>query len=299
MPATQSNDDESMYPPHLLAKMLNNEASLLIESGDYEESVLLLTKALKLTKRDLQENESRTPCQCGCCSFESGLPAEEQYRCKLRINSDEDDCNCDNDNSPRCRKKQRLDDQQQQQQQNQHKYEADAEREDEESDGFVYLRPLFVSRNSIEENHFMGISLVLILLFNLALSHHLMYLRGGGSKSDGEKNFGKAVQLYELAYQSNIEYVQQRPPATTDDDATCHDYSGLRLTMIVSNNLGQIHKAAGDAGKHEMFLNHLLRVVMYVVECRLVGSILNQTEFDGLYRNVSPLMLDDICASAA
>merc|ERR1711924_453046 len=103
--------------------------------------------------------------------------------------------------------------------------------------------------------------------------------------------FDKAVQLYELAYQSHLDFAQQQQREQQQQHGSVvDDCSSLRLAIIISNNLGQIHRITGDANKHEQCLHHLLAAIVYVVECRLVGSVLNQTEFDGLYKNVSTLM---------
>merc|ERR1719491_2680129 len=49
------------------------------------------------------------------------------------------------------------------------------EKADEENDGgFVYQRLLRIDEQSIIENHYMGSTLSLIIIFNLALTHHLM-----------------------------------------------------------------------------------------------------------------------------
>ena len=131
----------------------------------------------------------------------------------------------------------------------------------------------------------MGVTLILIIHFNLALAHHLLYLEAdtesGITDFDKERYFEKAVQLYELAYRSHL------------------DHGNLRLAMLVSNNLGQIHRVAGNQTEHELWLHNLLRVFVCVVEWDLVDTVLDQTEFDGLCHNVSPTMLTSICAPAA
>jgi hypothetical protein len=58
--------------------------------------------------------------------------------------------------------------------------------------------------------------------------------------------------------------------------------------MIVSNNLGEIHRAAGDTDKHTMCLQHLLSTIMYMVDSNL--GVLDSNEMDGFYSNVSHVM---------
>ena len=70
--------------------------------------------------------------------------------------------------------------------------------------------------------------------------------------------------------------------------------------MIISNNLGEIHHATGNKGKHTLCLQHLLSAIMYVVDSNLV--VLDSNEMDGFYSNVAPIMglsNKNICAQAA
>ena len=140
--------------------------------------------------------------------------------------------------------------------------------------GFVYQRPLLVPQKFIEERHYMGITLSLIILLNLALAHHLKALAALVVPPSHHlkvmnhrktlKVLEQALQLYELAYQLNVDHVrqaqQQQPSSqgsssmTTNSNDDCDDdYSdanndtrrslgSLRFTMIVSNNLGEIHR---------------------------------------------------------
>jgi len=286
---TNSNE---MYPPHLLAKKLNNRASSLIESGKYKEGVALLTKALKLTKQEtIEHGDTRTPCSCASCRFEAVLPSTEAVQQQHLLH--------DLNNSGHRPRHLQQELQQFKRQQYPSGPSETIEKGGNEEGGFVYRRPIFANRESIEENHYMGVTLVWILLFNLALAHHLMYLEGGemdDGNTEKEKYFRKAVKLYELAYQSHLDSTSDVDKDNCDDD---DDYGSLRFAVIVSNNVGQIHRVAGNTSQSEECLQHLLRVIMYVVECQLVGSVLSQTELDDLYGNVTPIMLEDVCASAA
>jgi len=100
-----------------------------------------------------------------------------------------------------------------------------------------------------------------------------------------------------------------------NDNANANDYNrsfgSLRFTMIVSNNLGEIHRLAGNKQKHTMCLHHLLSAIMYMVDSNnlnLVGSgggsscmdSNSQDEvMDGFYENIIPIILNDICAKTA
>ena len=222
-----SSVSRTMNDPHLLAKKLNNEASSLIETGHCEESLVLLTRALKLTRRDLHENENGAAARMSC-SYESGIMESTKK----------------------------------------------IEKQEEEGDCFVYLRPLFIRESSTKgRNLHMGV----VILFNLALAHHLMYL-------EKRECIDKAIRLYELVYQTHGNNL---------------DYASLRLALIVSNNVSQIHRAKGDEANHQSCLQHLLEAVVYVVERGLVERVLNQAEFEALCSNVLPIILNKVSASAA
>jgi tetratricopeptide (TPR) repeat protein len=206
--------------------------------------------------------------------------------------------------------------------------------------GFVYRRPLLVNQQCIDEMHDMGTTLSLLILFNLALAHHLKAIASFNTqqvssslsnssfktKKSSLKALQQALQLYELAYQLHIDYIQQSEESSSvsnnnqqpqesessssnnnnngndnnSDDAYNRSIGSLRFTMIISNNLGEIHHAIGNTGKHTLCLQHLLSAIMYVVDSNLV--VLDSNEMDGFYSNVAPIMglsNKDICAQAA
>merc|ERR1712166_1181435 len=108
-----------------------------------------------------------------------------------------------------------------------------------------------------------GSTLSLIILFNLALTHHLMGIDSDNDKdssSTAENSTKKlqslqhALKLYEFAYQLHTDYIEQQSWHTKmdDDDVDNKEVVSLRLTMIVSNNLGQIHRVVGNSKKHAL-----------------------------------------------
>ena len=144
--------------------------------------------------------------------------------------------------------------------------------------GFVYRRPLLVNQQCIDEMHDMGITLSLLILFNLALAHHLKAIASFKTqqvpsslsnssfktKKSNLKALQQALQLYELAYQLHIDCIQQSEESSSvlnnnqqpqglesssnnnnnnvndnnSDDAYNRSIGSLRFTMIISNNLG-------------------------------------------------------------
>merc|ERR1712146_562769 len=55
----------------------------------------------------------------------------------------------------------------------------------------------------------------------------------------------------------------------------------LRFMFIASNNLGEVHHAAGNEAEYEMCLQQLLSAM---VECEAVTSLLDAEEVDGIAR---------------
>lgn len=312
-----------VYPPHLLAQKLTNRASYLLTIRKYDEGIVLLTKALKLTEQNIFSANLRKPCPCKSCSlefclsmgqvcFSSLMEIEKKEhdvdKNRYKNNDTKDDENenggenddaedeCDHDESGK-------------------EYERKPQDKDnalagiENQDGFVYRRPFLVPRICIEEGHYMGVSLSLIILYNLALAHHLEGISMiTPSQSEPDEFLSRqppskakmqvlkqALQLYELAYQLHMDYIE-RPDAPPTGKHN-RNVGSLRFTMIVSNNLGEIHREARNPMKHKMCLQHLLSAIMYMVDCNLV--ILDSSEMDGFYQNLSPIMLSDICAKAA
>jgi hypothetical protein len=195
--------------------------------------------------------------------------------------------------------------------------------QDDDHQHFVYSHAIQVHSFSMEHAHNMGVTLSLIIIFNLALSHHMI-----GVKYHETRYLKKAMQLYELAYQLHVDEQQaqillensghktnEQDPAIKMDP-TAERMGILRFTMIVSNNLGEIHRVVHNHVKHTMCLQHLLSTIMYVVDGHLreIGSAVSSSassggsrqnssltteEMDGFLRNTAAIMFHDVCASAA
>ena len=310
---------EEAYPSlHGQAKVLNNKAAHVIATtSNYEEGSNLFAKALKLTEQSQLLNgseENLVPCSCKYCSLESCLVLSEERKyqhqsslCSSLLSSrtdivfDDDEYN--NQESHATKKK--------------------SDNIDQDNDGgFVYRRLLLIDDHSIKENHYMGTTLSLVITFNLALTHHLMGIDNDNTEeslpspptpTDFSKNFNSlqnAVTLYQLAHQLHINYTEQQSfhrhnNTMEDDDDDDHDGNAsiavtLRLTMIVSNNIGQLHRVAGNSKKYAMCLQHLLSSIMYMGQQLVPSTVFNSIEFDGLIRNVSPIVFHgSICATAA
>jgi len=151
--------------------------------------------------------------------------------------------------------------------------------------------------------------LPLMIMFNLALAYQLRaismtasHCENDGSSLTFDRNteLEKALHLYELADQLHVNYLQQQPNSiveTSLEDDSRRSIGSIRFKMVISNNIGEIHRSVGDSAKHKMCLKHLLSTVMSVVnreDIHLDASVL-----DGYYHNLSSIMSTNNCADAA
>lgn len=298
----QCKSDNSCPTSDLLAKKLNNQGAAYIEAGCYGCAIPLLLKGLKHTER----SATQPSCPCRYCSLEYCVTVSQTPYRNTRDDEATVPRRCASINNAastilavptntiteerttrrRLSSKMSLS-------------SCTVISEDEgERPGFICRRTIRVSPQSMQEGHPMGASLSLIIIFNLALAYHLSALQktksiiaGAGATINGNsirlrRDLSKAMQLYELAYQLQLE----------DDHQQGSQMNCLRFTMMVSNNLGQIHLSVKNHAKHAICMQHLLSTMMYLVDCQVpVDSV----ELDGFFRNTSKLILQDKCAGAA
>jgi hypothetical protein len=311
------------------AKKLNNKASFYLMDDDrnYDKAIVLLTKALKeMEKNNLQHpmtafNEGIcTSCKCTCKNlFGESHFNNNSNNHNNNYDDDDDDDEMENENPSRDnfhqqqeRKKKCVSSEDNNN--NNYNNNRNNNNSNDTLNGFVYCQPFLVPKSCIKNKHYMGNNLSLIILFNLALAHHLKAItiiaraRDGGNTTTGagtttnnddtrtstRKILQKTLQLYELAYQLIM----------SDGSAGyCYFSGSLRLTMIITNNLSEIHRIFGNTEKHKMCLQHLLCSIMYMVDSNIDNNvILNSKELDGFFCNVSPIMIGnrkDACAQIA
>jgi tetratricopeptide (TPR) repeat protein len=333
---------QESYPPHLLAQKLNNRGSILVEQGLYQEAIATYVKALKLS----ENSANYVSCPCRCCSLGLCL---SMATCSTR--REHVAVSSASDMHKKLPSLQDFDPMEVEELE-ELGYEGPSmndarltscqdSNEDlsSTSGGYVYTNALQVCPESILLGHNMGVTLSLIIIFNLALAHHLMGIHGPTTATNQEadtKLLTKALQLYELAYQLHVDEAQAAaaavPPCTLHhhvqeeeeeylEDADSRRMAMLRFTMIVSNNLGEIHRVARNPYKHQLCLQHLLSTIMYMVDGHFLSQhgppsnatslnnatssmasthrTLSEEELDGFLRNTSVLMLHDNCAAAA
>lgn len=232
-----TSDSAENISVQVLAMRLNNRGAQHIDAGRYGSAISTLVKALKVSEK-VTITEA---CGCEHCSLDSCMKQRtSQPPCQLPRETISTVC------------------------------------PQQPESVYVYERPICISQKSMEEEHCPGVILSLIIIFNLALAHHLSAIQNNACP----KLLQKALHLYELAYQLQREE---------------NDNGSLRFTMIVANNLGQIHRAVNNESKHQQCLEHLLSTMMYLVDSRVKG----EPEFDGFLRNASQLIFKGKCAGAA
>jgi tetratricopeptide (TPR) repeat protein len=121
-----------------------------------------------------------------------------------------------------------------------------------------------------------------IIIFNLALSLHLGAVKMLSSPQKRFKQLEKARNLYELAFQLEGEIEQ----------------ANFRFMFAVTNNLGHVLKCLQKPQRAIKCFEHLLSMLMYVVDCS-GGSSSEVGEIDGYLRNTSHLVLVKSTAAAA
>jgi len=134
---------------------------------------------------------------------------------------------------------------------------------------FIFRSPIIVPSNTAQPTCFnYYVKLSYVLLYNLALSHHLSALSDGSTKK-----LQKAISLYELAYTI----------MTTEDISL-----SVLQTMAIVNNLGMIHSTLGAQNKSQQCFQHLLSAIMIVNDS---GERDPVNQMEGFIMNVMPLIL--------
>lgn len=262
---------QEIYPIQLLAQKLNNRAAHCIEIGDYETAVSSLVRALRIAEvstsaasadDDDFAMEVEAPPTCSCRYC--SLDYCMTYSQQVASQSEKSSM----DELLYCEASTKVD-------------------AGNVGGGYVYRQPIRVSPQTMNEGHSMGVVLPLILTFNLALTHHLSSL-SSGQKAERSK-LQRVLRLYELAYRWQIE----------EED---HQVESIRFTMVIANNLGEIHRAVSNHDKHQKCLQHLLSTLMFIVDCNSQDNNNGSgtaIDMDGFLRNTSELILHSRCAGAA
>merc|ERR1740130_153598 len=162
------------------------------------------------------------------------------------------------------------------------------DKNDDDCYGFVYRKALRVNMSSsIEQqmHYYTGSTLRVIIVFNLALAYHLKAIAttiitataAAPTSTTTTKLLQQSLHLYMLAYRLHTEYEEQQQQqhqeqeqdsssATSTASLFNSDNLGnLRFVMIISNNIGEIHRISNDTTKHVRCLDHVLSCIMHTV----------------------------------
>jgi tetratricopeptide (TPR) repeat protein len=122
------------------------------------------------------------------------------------------------------------------------------------------------------------IKLSFILLYNLALAHHLRAATEPKSKT---KRLQKAMKLYEIAFTMQLQDL---------------DLSVLQV-MAISNNLGHIHTILRNETKSRRCFEHLLQSILLCQHPQEEDE--PAVPLDGFLTNVMPFMLNGLASAPA
>merc|ERR1712137_1485789 len=160
----------------------------------------------------------------------------------------------------------------------------------------------------------MGSVLFLIILFNLALAHHLKASSTTAMSSSpaDSKGMAKAIQKSLMLYQLVLEYwskLQLRMEESTDASSMTignktNHYSSIWFRMILHNNLCQIYQWTQKPAKATKCLQDLLSTVMVATDQSILHGRGNLpkgfvTDMEGFLANASALTFHERCAKAA
>merc|ERR1711865_1008860 len=82
------------------------------------------------------------------------------------------------------------------------------------------------------------------------------------------------LHLYMLAYRLHTEYEEQQQQQQQEQESSSttstslfnsDNLGNLRFVMIISNNIGEIHRISNDTTKHVRCLEHVLSCIMHTV----------------------------------
>lgn len=263
------------YALHSYANVqeLNQRAALSLEIGQYDKAISTLKKTLQLWKeRDLTDENSgavNEACMCLKCSANGWICSGNggEYIDESSVSRPV------GHRSPAVG--------------------SDIEYRTGFDCGYMYQKLVRIPCRNCFGSQNMGSAVALIIIFNLAIAHHI-----SSSRSNSWPKMKRTLQLYQLANDCLNRYI-----------IDTHSYSAsnemyMMFQMILLNNLSHLHSFMGDYSKSRQCIERLIPIIMCVVddknrniECRSVeiGCI----SLEGFFQNISPFVLTAQCADAA
>jgi hypothetical protein len=120
-----------------------------------------------------------------------------------------------------------------------------------------------------------------VIIYNLALAHHLRAMEEQNETSR-QSHLHKALTLYEHAHQILV----------SEDEI----HVSLLHSMAIACNLGHVHHMTGNEPASQVYFQHLLSAILYVVDCGEGGKL---KLLDGFFCNVMSLIASVSSAPAA
>ena len=293
---------------NLFAQKLNNSAAFCIEIGQYDRAIASLGKALRLSEAALgkalhksndQTDHNHSNCLChhctiaGCISYSERLPTNlllpQSSRSRMASSTRSKKQRLESSSLPLFKSRfwKREGDEEGQEHEHQDQEESLAL-----SSACIYRRPIQVTPRSIGEGHNMGSTLFLVIVFNLALAHHLAASIKSDSESSKDKQystFQKNLKLYELADSMHQKQKQRRFIRFSNEAGENVDELDRvdRFEMILCNNSIHLYQALNRRAKHQECLQRLTSALMMVVDQKLCmeENTHHQVEEDGHCEN--------------
>ena len=271
----------------MMNKMIakNNQGAALLENGYYKDALTVLNIGLAQLRSYIQNDgqESDDDMEVAIISDEQGQPdtMEEDYPAARLDASRTLEGACSETTARRREGIYSVEDE---------TCSADL------NEDFVFRHPMFITpeMNCEDETTIFIASesdccgrtnevvLSVILVFNIALAHHLLAMDLEHNNAKRPLLLKRAVQLYKLGYSMQVE----------ENDVRL----SLTYTMATINNWAQITKELNDEQQSKRLFKHLLVSLMVIIESGATDEI---DEIDGFMGNASKIILRDCSFAAA
>jgi tetratricopeptide (TPR) repeat protein len=160
--------------------------------------------------------------------------------------------------------------------------------EDDSSDNYIYRKAITVPVTlAINAGYDIHVTLSGIIVFNLALAHHLSAgLEEDATTTTNTAKLEKAVKLYSLARQLVVAAEQRRLAS----DLTM-------FLLAIFNNIGQIRKTLGETKLANKYFERMLTTLLSLNERQ--GWEDSKSSLEGFFRNTTHLVLTDLFTAEA
>mmetsp|Transcript_32798 Transcript_32798/g.54977 ORF Transcript_32798/g.54977 Transcript_32798/m.54977 type:complete len:228 (+) Transcript_32798:271-954(+) len=153
-----------------------------------------------------------------------------------------------------------------------------------ENDGsFIYRSPMRLNEEELQSHVDPELAMSSVLIFNIALSHHLLALESPQiNQLSTVKRLKGALKLYELGF-----HMHSKRGA---------EGMSMNYALALINNCAHIYDALGRPTRAQKFYSHMLSSLMMMIDGGEAGKV---DQLDGYLRNASRLILTDAAPAAA